>query len=277
MKKILVPIDFSRTSLNAAYFACKIAQKNDSHLIFLHAYRVPLDNAFVPATLINHMAFEREQQATQEFRDYMIKYLKTQLANTELPPMKFELQYGFATDIIHERAIHYDTNLIIMGTNGADSVWDKMIGSITSNVIKYSQVPVLAVPVNAQYNDFERIVYATNFDEKDIEIIKRVGEFAKLFDAQVGLLHIAPQNDEQDWYEASLLGDDLDSENMGDIPIYNIESNSVIEGLENFIKNNQFDLLAVLTHSKNFFENLLQGSMTKRLALKTSIPILAYH
>jgi len=277
MKKILVPIDFSRSSLNAAYFACKIAQKNDSHLIFLHAYRVPLNNTFVPATVINHVAFEREKEAIQEFRAYMVKYLKTQLTKEELPPMKFELQYGFATDIIQERAVHYDTSLIIMGTNGADSVWDKMMGSITSNIIKHSQVPVLAVPVTATYNDFEKIVYATDFDKKDIETLKRVEEFANLFDAEIGLLHIAPPNDNQDWYKASLLGDDLNSESLGDLPIYNIENNNVLEGIEHFINNNQFDLLAVLTHSKNFFENLLQTSVTKKLALRTHIPILAYH
>ena len=43
--------------------------------------------------------------------------------------------------------LRYSIDLIVMGTNGKDSMADYILGSTSSNIVSKSHVPVLSVPI----------------------------------------------------------------------------------------------------------------------------------
>lgn len=274
MKKILVPIDFSEASLNAAYFACRIAQKNQSVIIFVHAYRKPVDYFNIKQFVIDGVSFEQEHNARKYFKKIILDKLNIK---EKLPIMKFDITHGFAIDVILEKIKHYQVEMVVMGTKGASKILDRMWGSITSNVIKETQVPVLAIPENAQYNDFKKIVYATDLNEKDVVTLNRVKSFADMFHAKLELLHIETDYSAKKIIEEEIAADYFQNEFLMPLAFNIVENESVVHGIEDFIDQNDFDLLVMLTLPKNFFVQLTKGSLVKKISLKTKTPILVYH
>jgi len=271
MKKILVPIDFSETSLNAAYSACKIAQKNQSVLIFVHAYRVPIESFKIKRIVLNDKVFEQELDARKYFKNFVLDNLKLK---GKIPIMKFDIEHGFAIDVILNKTKHYQVEMVVMGTKGASKLLDRMWGSVTSNVIKSAKVPVLAIPNNAEYRDFKKIVYATDFDAKDEIVLKKIEAFRDMFNANVSVLHVGQNDNEKEIHRKKGMLDSLGESNIvHSLLLYEVDQESVVEGIESFIENNDLDLLVMLTHDNYWFHK----SVTKRIALKTEIPILVYH
>jgi len=274
MKKILVPIDFSETSKNAAIFAAKLANKSNAYLYFIHVYRLPLENIFVPSSMNDHLVFEREPEALEAFESKVKGWLKEESSN----PLSFTIKYGFPLDIIIQQAQGQNIDLIVMGTKGADDVLDKIFGSITSNVIKGCDVPVLTVPPNAKFEDFRKIAYATNFDEKDIVTIKRINAFASNLGVEMEFVHIVEDNDNKEYVKKGI---DFISQSKAsgikNVYLQKTVNKNIIDGLEEFILKNKIDALAMLTHSKSIFDKITKGSITRKLALKNHVPLLAYH
>ena len=274
MQKILVPIDFSETSKNAAIFAAKLANKNNAYLHFIHVYRLPLENIFVPSSMMDHLVFEREREALEAFENKVMSWLKEESIN----PLSFKIKYGSPLDIIIQQAQDQNMDLIIMGTKGADDVLDKIFGSITSNVIKGSDVPVLTIPQNAQFENFRKIAYATNFDENDIVTIKKLDAFASKLGVKIAFVHIVEENSDKGYIQKGIdFIAQSKASGLKNVYLQKTVNKNVIDGLEVFIVENEVDAIAMLTHSRSIFDKLTKGSITQKLALKNHIPLLAYH
>ena len=55
-----------------------------------------------------------------------------------------------------------------------------------------------------------------------------------------------------------------------------IDATDEEEALAHFIENYRIDILAILTHKRNFFQELFTYSMTKKMAYHLKVPILAF-
>ena len=61
-------------------------------------------------------------------------------------PTEFIIREGKASEIILELSKALKPDLIIMGSNGKDSISDYILGTTTSNVVDNSSFPVLVIP-----------------------------------------------------------------------------------------------------------------------------------
>lgn len=284
MKTILVPIDFSPTSLNAAWFAFNIAQKTNAMLIFLHAYRIPVDNIFLPGEVIHELIFDRFVHAEKNFKKYILDYLQTQIELYEItepsPIMKFDLEYGFPVDLIFERAHYYQIDMVVMGNKGSSQNLNKLLGSVTNKVIKGIEFPVLVVPENAQYQDFKKIAYATDFDPKDESTLSQLKKFAQVFNSSIELVHIAPEQQIPHFFDDSAfakMNAQNELSNQLNQPVQTIAHKSLDKGIEQYLSENNCDLLVMLTHSQPWFKRIMKGSVTRKMAQTSKTPLLAYH
>ena len=56
-----------------------------------------------------------------------------------------------------------------------------------------------------------------------------------------------------------------------------VESQSVFEGIQTYIKKHDIDLLSIVTSHRGFVEDLFHKSLTKRLVFQLDIPLLVLH
>lgn len=277
MQTILFPTDFSPHAQNAYAYALQMANHMGAKLLLLHAYHYTnTGNFFVPAELIDGLNLEEKEKALAEFERYE---QQAQQETGSAVAVSHLLVQGFAIDEILAAAEKEEVDLIIMGTHGVTSMQDRVFGTVTAAVIEQATCPVLAIPAQCQWQEVRHIAYATNFEEKDLSVPKQLTEIARLFQARVSCVHINHEAADgwarlQQFFREELFRLEIDPDQM---ELFLIKNPEVIEGLNNFIQENEVELLAMLTHKRSFLERILQKSMTKEMFHVARVPLLAFH
>lgn len=279
MNKILVPVDFSGSSDWGFYYAYNLAQQFGAVLYVLHIYRPPYVESTMPPNMIKQIMLDKEM--------ILLKHLK---ANAQ-PPLIFpkdsivdrvEIHYllesGANADIA-EVAKQYDVDLIVMGTHGAGNAAEKVWGTNTAKVIKDAKCPVLAVPSGSEFGNMQGIAYATDYDPEDIDNIMQLVLFATAINAKVHCIHINNILDAPDENREAAFKERF-QKRFENLPVsFSVHSStSVLEGLETFLRINHISILSMLTHKRTLWDRLFgEKSMTREMALRTNIPLLAFH
>ena len=152
--KIIVTIDGSKDSINAADYAISIAkaattvaEKHSSELILLHV--MPSEVKFGRASgIFGVVPVEHVERMKQEaykwfekIRDKMIDdtygatAVSTEVISTGISPQVAIVEYAEKKNI----------DLIVIGTRGMSGLKKLLLGSVALGVIKYSHCPVLVV------------------------------------------------------------------------------------------------------------------------------------
>jgi hypothetical protein len=168
--------------------------------------------------------------------------------------------------------------MIVMGTKGTSGITEKLLGSVASHVIQHANRPVLAIPDEARFAGIHHITYATTFDEQEFKVIDGLLAFAKLFDAQISCVHIQQKTDKwihlQHDFFRNIYSNELSHEKMD---FFILNSEEVVEGLSHFAMERESDVIAMLTHKRTAFSRLFHPSITRKVALHSEIPLLAFH
>ena len=146
--KILVAIDGSNISLNAATTAIQLAEKHGAELVILHVidsrirYESIGDDVF-PRFLgslkqVVDIAMEKGQKLVDEVK---------QNANGKSINIKTEVVLGVGSVVkeIVEYAEKHKIDLIVVGTRGMSGIKKVLLGSTASGVVTYSHCPVMII------------------------------------------------------------------------------------------------------------------------------------
>ena len=277
VKTILFPTDFSPNAHQAFIYAIKLAEKYGAEVVLFHAFHYASTGEFyITPELIDRINLEKEDRAHKEFEKYGEQVKKEIKSDVEL---SFKFSYAFAIDGILQAVKEVNPDLIVMGTRGASNVVEKLFGSVTSQVIERVSCPVLAIPVDAQFREFNHILYATNFEEDGLSLPPWMLDAAKTFGATISCVHVN-QHPSDPWtrLEVALKKEILTSGIDPDLlKMYVLHEPRVWESLQQFIYKNQVDLMVILPHKHTFLEKLFQSSLTRRAALEIGIPLLVLH
>lgn len=270
IKKIVVPTDFSAVAQSALNVAVSIAKKANAELHLLHVVHVPVIDPYTPAETINTIKEEEEKVAQQELAKLAISLegIKAQI----------HVKLGFAVDEIVNFAEENSADLIVMGTTGASGVEEVLLGSNASGVAKRSRVPVLSIPDEMKEFATNDIVYATDLEKNDIDVVKRLVAFAKLFDSSFHVLHV--HNDEMDFSHdnpETIFRDLVENTGYGALSFHQIDGENTRDSINKFISTMPCDILALATHHRSFFGKLFHSSLTKKMVNHSHIPVLSYY
>ncbi len=265
MKKILFPTDFSEAASNAFQYAVALASEIGAKIDLAHVYYLPFaDSTSVSAEYMAEMLDEKEKA--------IIERMKTFAGEENLDSInKFLPIYGLLIppEILNIAKNKYD--LLVMGTRGEHhSQVEKIIGSVTTHTITHAPCPVLAIPGEAQWKGIRHIAYATNFNPKDDQAVVQLISFAEELGAKVHFVHIETKAD---------IGKTADSISLENYPydftdFFIINNPSVIEGMEQYLKEKEIELLALFSPERSLWERLFHSSFTKKMAFHSKTPIL---
>lgn len=272
MNKILCPVDFSATSLNAIEFAVEIGKKFRSTITLVHIFTESDFNRIVGEEHIGRSFKELLNMA-----DSKMKKLAEQINREYQPQGISHCEYHVGLGELTERLLafvedeHYD--LIVMGTTGISKVRGVFFGSNTEDVIDKAQVPILCVPHTASFEGFDKIVYASDFMKEDRMAIQEVISFATVFDARISVLHIN-LNDTESRYKNFI--EELKSFiQYKKINFVNKRFKEEIGlGIEEFMQEEDSDLLVVFKKQRSFVGSIFHKSLTKTLSYSTDKPLL---
>ena len=274
MKRLLCPIDFSEVSLNALEFAVVIGEKENSNLTLLNIFSPKDFNTILGSDHVNdeyddllNIAEKKLQAISNEI--WKISKKKGLLA------CDYKLKPGKIVDVLSELADEDKSELIIIGTTGHSAYERKYIGGKAEKIIQHTHCSVLCVPENINFHGIKRIVYATDYQEEDKLAIQQLIDLAKVLKAEVEILHISHHDDTID----KAMYEEFKRELMSFVNYKKISFNRMVfkhvaEGLNEYMKEKNADLLVLLNKKLNFLESLFHLSLTHHLDKFTDYPLM---
>ena len=260
MKDFIIPVDFSETSLNAArYAASMLSGKADSRVILYNMFK------------------DEEEAATAT---QYLESLKAEFEQKGVSNLEIVIELG--TDLIDNLgrlAYQKTAELIIMGVSEKDEWHQLFTGSKSVTMAEQNVCPVMIIPQMAKYNGITSVALTSDF--KDVEgktpelAIKTVLE---IFNPK---LHIVNVDNE---HYVSLTEEYLTERGKMQkmFAAFNPEfsfigMNDFYEAIEQFSIDNNIDLIIVIPKNHSFVTSIFSANHTKKLVLRSSVPILAAH
>lgn len=190
--RILVPFDFSSTSKKALHHAAMLVQKSKGELQLLY---IKKPKSLVPIGLstseLREMATEADnykkamELTAEEIRqNYQIK-------------VKALVNQGRTISGILSVAEKNQVGMIVMGTEGSDSVSNLFSGSNSYKVVSRSEIPVITVRSESKKKALAAILVPVDLSEHTRQKVVMAIQMAKAFQARIHVAGFLPKADKE--------------------------------------------------------------------------------
>jgi nucleotide-binding universal stress UspA family protein len=281
MRSILIAIDFSENAERALAAAKLIAEKDVTELLILHAYQPYIADVNVtPGNVMPGIGGADFLTMTTELEDEFHKRLDEYAANlvAEGYNAKAIWALGSVQSAIEEAIDDHVPDMIVIGRTGTGGFLDKLIGSSATHIALNSPCPVLVVPPQAELTKFKKVVYATQFEYEENNILREVFILMNHLGADLTLLKISSDTQPDIQPDNQYIADIRSHFTIRDGQIVIREAKHVLDGIEAYCDEVQADLLIMSTRERSFIEEyLINPSITRKLVINTHVPLLVFH
>lgn len=274
MKKIniLIPIDFSPVTEQALLMTDLLSQNFDIKIDLLHV--IEANESIISgnpdlAEAVDVLGFEKRKEEAQASFSKLHQGGRTFHSHVKI---------GLLTDQIHLASEEFKADLVIMGTKGATGFMEKISGSEAQQVVRHLQIPVLTLKAGTAIHELKNLLFVADFEYfgtgQQIELLKNM---ATAFGSTIHLLQILKEGDDKniDLIKAQMK---FFAEEHGferyEMHLY--QDNKVENGVYNFNKEAEMDLVCIRTHGRTGISNLLFGSIAERLVNHCQKPLLTF-
>jgi nucleotide-binding universal stress UspA family protein len=189
-KTVIFATDFSACTENAGQYASMLARKFAAELLVAHAF------------VLSQAALEAEAEGGQAAKSLQRKEIETALteaANRLGGGARWTataLLEGDPRERIPQLALENADSIVVMGTRGRGRLERGIIGSVAERILRANTghsltVGPLVPSLESGSSPFKRVLYATSLSPESARGAKYAIEFAKAFQANMEVLHIA--------------------------------------------------------------------------------------
>lgn len=260
MKTVIVPVDFSETSLNAARYAVKLLTGHYGVTMVLFNY---CDNE------------DQIPEAIQHLENLRALLRESGIVKMEILAVTGK---GFINEL-DRMAREVEADLIIMGITGRSPIGQSLIGSNTLKMVEKKTCPVLIVPSSATYKDAKEVMLTSDFD--NVEYTIPAQQIKNILNRLRPNLHIMNTNEEH--YISISEEYKTKKEKLASLfaefqpEFHFLTLSNVQDAINQFAQDKQIDLIIIVHREPTMFSKLFVKSNTKRLAYHSTIPVLAVH
>jgi nucleotide-binding universal stress UspA family protein len=260
MHRVIIPIDFSETSLNAArYSAQMLAGKEDTMAIIYNNYE------------------------SEDDLDICLNYqqtLRREFLNAGVKNVECEREMG--GDLIENIARLAHTiraTLIVMGITGKSAIRQAMFGSNTLKLVDKNLYPVMIIPPDASFKGIKNVAFAS--DLRNVENVTPdtlISSVLEIFKPKLHIVHVSKEAYTDLPSELETEKDRLTKMFTDFSPQFHFQvKHDFFEALDQFIKSMGIDLVITIPRHQSNATSIFKTTHTKRLAYHSTIPILAAH
>lgn len=287
MKTILIPVDFSDGSLNSCKYALYISGKEKVSLHLYHIYndQVMIPDSSFPSGLDTDTFFnadiilalkDQAERSMHELVDTLEEYIKKEKLQATI---SFSLEGGDPQWEITEAIKETQPDFVVMGTRGTGKK-GFLEGHMAEKIMRKAYVPVLAVPENFTDFSLSNILYLTNFNPLDIYIIERIFSLLNTKAFKLHVYHLVFNDNNK---KAGLLMQELEKafdkeKKEKKINFSIINTNNKQETLNKISKENNIDMIALLSEKKHSLKDLFSSHEIREKDLfELKLPVIELH
>lgn len=261
MHRVIIPVDFSETSLNAARYAAQmLARKPDVLAVLYSNYESPDDLDII--------------------RNYQ-QSLKREFFQAGVLKVECEREMGGdLIDNISNLAHTIRATLILMGITGKSAIRQAMFGSNTLRLIDKNLYPVMIIPPDAQFKGIDHVAFAS--DLKNVEEVTPdalITAVLEMFDPKLHIIHVSKES-----YDGNLpAGMEAEKQKLTTMfsrfypEFHFLVRPDFFQTMDQFIRDKDIDVIITIPRHQSNASSIFKTTHTKRLAYHSHIPILAAH
>ena len=287
IKTILVPMDFSRGSMEAL------------------SYAIPLAKQFRAAVHLVHVSESDEASNVSGVRHLMretaksIEFLRQRLSETHKKhlsafwPENCHVRTGQPFQEICDLAREINAGLIVIGTRGQTGLQRILLGSTAERVVRFASRPVLVVRRRKEPKEImvRNILAPIDFSQCSMSGAMYAAFFAKTFDARLLLLHVfsgvmpgltgktskaLKENDAIDLENARL---DMEAFTQLDFlrkvkRATEVRAGYAVDEICCEARKSDIDLVVIATHGRTGFNRMLLGSVAEHVVRYSKCPVM---
>jgi len=290
IRKILVPVNFSEHSKNAAKFALSIAHKFSAEVFLFHSYFsyasevISVTDTHATYTNLDLVVKEIEENAKADLEAIYIE-LEDILVRNDIENVA--INYGLSLGEPEEEILNFIRNYkpdFIVASEPKEK--KGKLSNIINNLVNDIIVPVLIIPENYVFENIydidipKKLVYTTNFDETDYLALRKLITITKPLNIDIDLMHICNEDIIEKCDKVKLdhfVQYFLEVSSDIDISTALMRNKDVLNGILDYVKENEIDFLAITTRKRDILEKLVTPSITLKLLEKLEIPVLVFH
>jgi nucleotide-binding universal stress UspA family protein len=297
IRNILVPIDFSRMSIQAIETAKGFAERFGAtvHLAHVHQFYYPAGFTAPMPPVIPYSTYTYDQEAEKR----AARELHLLAKKHELSSSTAHLLTGAPVfDEICRLARELPADLVIMPTHGRTGLKHVFLGSTAERIVQHSPCPVLVArqtkkqSKNGARASINTILVPVDFSDCSLRGLTYAIAFAEKFAAKIILLHAvelgyAYTSDGYAMYDLSELtkAAQKDGEQQmhqfartakfGRVPFETVvEVGPAIQTISAMAERRDVDLIITATHGWTGFKHVLIGSTAENIVRRAPCPVL---
>jgi len=278
--KIVCPVDFSRYSFLALRYAIALARENNEELLVCHAIPdLSPASHYLEGDYLGTVNQMLVLNASAKLSDFISEVDPDFHAQTEV-------ESGNPAQIVLDLSKKIGADLVVMGTHGHGGYDRLLVGSITNKVLHKTTIPVLVVcrPTHHFIKEkadhpveIKRILCAVDFEPENQAVIQMALMIARRYRSELRLFHATENSYLQDQPEEDTrkLRKLVSPEKEPWVQIsFSVRQGMPAAQIVREIEDDGIDLLVMGHHTRQVAEELLLGSVAKKVISTAQCPVL---
>jgi nucleotide-binding universal stress UspA family protein len=266
MQTIVAGTDFTKSSLNACAYAAMLAEKYKCRLVLFNLLDISWIHANSGLFLLETYKERRknEHKAKKQMEDLHAAFPKIEITT-------FVNEGSFKKEIKKFTENHH-VKLIVMGLAEKNRFYKSLYGSHGVDIAGKLEAPVIIVPEQFKKHTLKHVVLAVDNSEK--LHLSSLKEFEFLIKTTKPLVHVLHCRTKDELFEPVKKAIKLNNVNY---KIEELVAKKLEKGIEKFSKENQVDLITIISKKHSFFYDLFAESNTRQIAFSAKTPVMAIH
>lgn len=191
--------------------------------------------------------------------------------------VKYAIRFETPYEGIMKFSQRKNPDLIIMGSKDLSIIDEVIIGSLVKRIANQCKIPVLAVNKDPKDVAIKDLVFVSKFEEEDRKSFDILLDFSQTFGSKIHLLNVNTMNrfkstkKAKQKMKAFLEQYETPSHSIN---IYN--DDSIENGIVNFSKEINADVIALSTHERSGFLRLFKRNISNSIAKKSLSPVFRF-
>jgi len=282
MKTLLAIINRPEESKSFIKYAANLAidLKLKLHLIFVQnpeAYPLGAPGTTGTMTVEIQKGLEEMAENAQKSIEELTKEVKSEIDKDLATDVTTEV--GVPKFIVEELVDEDKVHMVIVDSKEDVSFWEQ--NSNNMDIIYDVNCPVWVIPFESVYKPYNKVVYATNYKEEDINTLKQLVSLTKPYNPEIVALHITDSTEFEEKVKTTGFSDTVKSktgyEKIAVEALLERKNDNVSELINDYSKDIDANLITVLKENRHFLERLFKSSATKKLIKEAQLPVLVFH
>ncbi len=264
-QKIIVGIDYSKSSINALKYAMLLAHHSNCELILFHIYDAPV--LYTNSGIYFMSTKSIEKDSSDKLKNFAKKHLDENVSYsiiTKSGAFRDEVEHLVKSNTIHS---------IVLGLESKSKMNRFIYGSTTTDIAGKIDCPVVVVPESyTKHVIGSTIIAFDNSELPNAKCLRKIKNYINTTQSKVGVYHIKTPNELIESKQ-----EDFKIDNSLSYKINIKKSKTLIDGVKSVVAQTKAQCVINIARKHSFVYRFFNESHTKEIAFSSKVPVVVVH